>query len=121
MKTTESRAMDFIRKAGLDWRRAMYIDCIFCTKTKRGCGGYLMFPDADAKPMLIQVREMAVALGYRIETTECCGRLLKSQFEKLYASYLVWTVDDGKACPLAWLSNTESCLGPLPIPPTHVP
>lgn len=110
---TNKRAMDFLRAAGLDWRNAMYIDCIFCTKVKRGCGGYLMIPDADGKPMLIQVREMADALAYRIETTECNGRLLKSQFEKLYESYLIWSVDDAKACPLRWLSGTSSCRGML--------
>ena len=101
--------MDFMQAAEMDWRNAMYIDCINCAKVKRGCGGYLMIPDYEAVPMLIQVREMEQSLGYRIETNNCNVRLHKSQFEKLFASYLIWNVDDGKACPLRWLSKAGYC------------
>lgn len=108
LKEANKRANDFLRAAGLDWRNAMFIDCIFCTKVKNGCGGYLMIPDADAKPQLIQVRELSKALGYRVDATACNGRLFKSQFEKLYEKHLIWNVDDGKACPLRWLSGAEA-------------
>lgn len=100
----------FLVSASGNWRNAIFIDCSSCKRIESPCGGVLMIPDPEAKPTLVAADDLSRMLGCGIEKEECAAIITAAQFESLYAAWLLWEVDDAKACPLRWLTKHPLCM-----------
>lgn len=105
MQEIKNPAAAFLVSAGGNWRNAIYIYCDACDKVGKACGGFLMIPGADAIPILVAAQDIAGLLGCDVEREECASVLTLAQFEKLYAAWLLWAIDDPKTCVLRQLTQ----------------
>ena len=85
------------------WRNAFYINCPTCPYGKGNCNGYLLTTDTEGTPLLMPVLYFEKSTGERVDKTECATVISKEAFESLFNRWLVWNVNDPKACSILQL------------------
>ena len=92
------------------WRNAFYIECNTCPYGNGNCNGYLLTTDTEGTPLLLSVLYFEKATGEKIDKTECVAVISKEAFESLFNRWLVWNVNNPKACSI--LQLIPNCFSP---------
>lgn len=103
MNQTKSPLYPFLSLTRGSWRNAFYIECHSCPYGNGTCNGYLLTTDTEGAPLLLSVLYFEKATGEKIDKTECAAVISKEAFESLFNRWLVWNVNDPKACSILQL------------------
>lgn len=103
MNQTKSPLYPFLSLTRGSWRNAFYIECRSCPYGNGNCNGYLLTTDTEGAPLLLSVLYFEKATGEKIDKTECAAVISKEAFESLFNRWLVWNVNDPKACSILQL------------------
>lgn len=103
MNQIKSPLYPFLSLTRGSWRNAFYIECNTCPYGNGNCIGYLLTTDTEGAPLLMPVLYFEKATGEKIDKTECAAIISKEAFESLFNRWLVWNVNDTKACSILQL------------------
>lgn len=103
MSQTNSPLYPFLSLTRGSWRNAFYIECGFCPYGSGNCNGYLLTTDTEGAPLLLSVMYFEKATGEKIDKAECAAIIGKEAFESLFNRWLVWNVNNPKACSILQL------------------
>lgn len=103
MSQATSPLYPFLSLTRGSWRNAFYIECQNCPFDCGDCNGYLLITDTEGAPHLLSVSYFEKAMGGTIDKTECAAIISKEAFESLFNRWLVWNVNDSKACSILQL------------------
>lgn len=104
MTEMKSPLYPFLSLTGDSWRNAFYVECCTCPYDRNGCDGYLLTTDTDGGPVLLPVPYFENATGERVDKAECAAIIDRNAFESLFRRWLLWNVNDPKACCLLQLA-----------------
>mgnify|MGYP000823622515 CR=1 FL=1 len=93
----------FLSLTGGSWRNAFYIGCPTCPYGDGNCNECLLTTDTEGAPLLMPVSYFEKATGEKVDKTECAAIISKTAFESLFNRWLVWNVNDAKACSILQL------------------
>ncbi len=85
------------------WRNAFYIECPVCPYGHQDCGGHLLTTDTEGTPLLLSVAYFEYATGDKVDKDECAAIISKEAFESLFNRWLLWNINQPKACSLLQL------------------
>lgn len=103
MNEIKSPLYPFLSLTRGSWRNAFYIECNTCPYDNGNCNGYLLTTDTEGAPLLMPVLYFEKATGEKIDKTECAAVISKEAFESLFNRWLVWNVNNSKACSILQL------------------
>lgn len=103
MSQVQSPLYPFLSLTRGSWRNAFYIECKSCPYGSGNCNGYLLTTDTEGAPLLLSVPYFEKATGENVDKTECAAVISKEAFESLFNRWLVWNVNDPKACSILQL------------------
>lgn len=103
MSQTNSPLYPFLSLTRGSWRNAFYIECGSCPYGIGNCNGYLLTTDTEGAPLLLSVMYFEKATGEKIDKAECAAIIGKEAFESLFNRWLVWNVNNPKACSILQL------------------
>lgn len=103
MTETKSPLYPFLSLTRGSWRNAFYIECNTCPYGNGNCNGYFLTTDTEGAPLLLSVSYFEKATGEKVDKTECAAIISKDAFESLFNRWLVWNVNNPKACSILQL------------------
>lgn len=103
MTETKSPLYPFLSLTRGSWRNAFYIECNTCPYGNGNCNGYFLTTDTEGAPLLLPVSYFEKATGEKVDKTECAAIISKEAFESLFNRWLVWNVNNPKACSILQL------------------
>lgn len=109
MKTSSYSIFDFLEACGGNWRNAVYVSCEYCYHPcKAECRGCLLTADIKGRPMAISLTQFEAITGWKVEPSDCIGRLSRYAFDELFRYYRIWECDDLSTCLLSHLDGAIS-------------
>ena len=103
MNNAKSPLYPFLSLTRGSWRNAFYIECNTCPYGNGNCTGYLLTTDTEGAPLLMSVLYFEKATGEKVDKNECAAVISKEAFESLFNRWLVWNVNNPKACSVLQL------------------
>lgn len=105
MNEIRSPLYPFLSLTRGSWRNAFYIECNTCPygNGNGNCNGYLLTTNTEGAPLLMPVLYFEKATGEKVDKTECVAVISKEAFESLFNRWLVWNVNNPKACSILQL------------------
>ena len=85
------------------WRNAFYIECKSCPYGNSNCKGYLLTTDTEGTPLILSAENFEKTTGEKIDKFECAAIISREAFESLFNRWLVWNINDTKACSILQL------------------
>lgn len=106
MKTSSYSIFDFLEACGGNWRNTVYVSCEYCYHPcKAECRGCLLTADMQGRPMAISLKRFEAITGWKVDPSDCIGKLSKYAFNELFRYYSIWECDDLSTCLLSHLDG----------------
>lgn len=90
---------NFLTVSRGNWRNSIYIS------GKDSPHGFLLAPDRDGKPVIVEAGTLQQLSGEQIDPAECRGQLTESDFRDLFDLYLLWQFPNAETDVLMELSR----------------
>ncbi len=99
MDISIQKTYNFLAACRGNWRNSIYIS------GKDSPRGFLLAPDRDGRPVIVETGALQQLSGEQIDPAECRGQLTESGFRDLFDRYLLWRFPNAETDVLTELSR----------------